>query len=139
MWPAMHRIWSTGDFSVADLDLLTSVYFVSAFMQLPLGSLIARFSFLAEFLAAMHESRRCQAAREVHRFEHLLREARAYEARARPAHMQPCIAAEICPLFWAVALAAVAALLLVLVLHSGFQSIDRFVPPSEPFLPYFMT
>jgi flagellar biosynthesis regulator FlbT len=45
--------------------------------------------FLSEFLAAMHESRRCQAAREIRRFEHLVLEARAYEARARQAHMQP--------------------------------------------------
>jgi hypothetical protein len=46
---------------------------------------------------------------------------------------------EICPLFWAVLLAAVAALLLLLVLHSGFQGIDRVLPPGEPFLPYFTT
>lgn len=46
---------------------------------------------------------------------------------------------EICPLFWAIALAAVAALLLLLALHSSFQSIDHFVPPGEPFLPYFIT
>jgi sugar phosphate permease len=49
----------------------------------------ARFGFFSEFLAAMHESRRCQAAREIRRFEHLVLEARAYEARARQAHMQP--------------------------------------------------
>jgi MFS family permease len=49
----------------------------------------ARFGFFSEFLAAMHESRRCQAAREIRRFEHLVLEARAYEARARQAHMRP--------------------------------------------------
>jgi hypothetical protein len=49
----------------------------------------ARFGFFSEFLAAMHESRRCQAGREIRRFEHLVLEARAYEARARQAHMQP--------------------------------------------------
>jgi hypothetical protein len=46
---------------------------------------------------------------------------------------------EMRPLFWAVALAAVAALLLLLTLRSGFQSIDRILLPSEPFLPYFTT
>ena len=50
-----------------------------------------RCSFFSEFLAAMHESRRCQAAREIRHFEHLLREAGVYEARARQAHIQPCV------------------------------------------------
>jgi hypothetical protein len=36
-------------------------------------------------------------------------------------------------------LAAVAALLLLLFLHSGVLGIDRVVPPGEPFLPYFTT
>jgi hypothetical protein len=53
------------------------------------ASKCARSGFFSEFLAAMHESRRCQAAREIRRFEHLLREARVYEARARQAHIQP--------------------------------------------------
>jgi hypothetical protein len=53
----------------------------------------APFGFFSEFLAAMHESRRCQAAREIRRFEHLVPEARAYEARARQAH-QPCTVPE---------------------------------------------
>jgi hypothetical protein len=43
---------------------------------------------------------------------------------------------EIRPPFWSVVLAA-AALLLLLALHSGFQSIDRVLPPDAPFLPYF--
>jgi hypothetical protein len=42
-------------------------------------------------------------------------------------------------LFWAVVLAAGAALLLLLALHGGFQSIDRVLPPGEPFHPYFTT
>jgi hypothetical protein len=46
---------------------------------------------------------------------------------------------EVSPLFWAVALAAAAALLLLLALHSGFQSLDRILPPDAPFLPYFTT
>jgi hypothetical protein len=46
---------------------------------------------------------------------------------------------EIHPLFWAVALAAAAALLLLLALHSGFQSLDRLLPPDAPFFPYFTT
>jgi MFS family permease len=54
----------------------------------------ARFGFFSEFLAAMHESRRCQAAREIRLFEHLVPEARAYEARARQTHMQPCTVPE---------------------------------------------
>ncbi len=37
----------------------------------------AQFGFFSEFLAAMHESRRCQAAREIRRFEQLVLEARA--------------------------------------------------------------
>jgi hypothetical protein len=49
----------------------------------------ARLGLFSEFLAAMHESRRCQAAREICRFEHLVLEAEAYEARARQAHVQP--------------------------------------------------
>jgi hypothetical protein len=43
------------------------------------------------------------------------------------------------PLFWAVALAAVAAGLLLLALQSGFQSLDQILPPDAPFLPYFTT
>jgi hypothetical protein len=137
MWPAMHRIWSTGDFSAA-LGLLTSVHFVCAFVQLPIGSLVARLGFLAE------SSPRCRnlGAAKPHRkstVSSIFFARREPMRRAPPAHMQPCVADEICPLFWAVALAAVAALLLLLVLHSGFQSIDRFMPPSEPFLPYFIT
>jgi hypothetical protein len=36
----------------------------------------------AGVLAGMHESRRAQAACEIRRFEHLVREAKAYEARS---------------------------------------------------------
>jgi MFS family permease len=54
-----------------------------------MASKCARLGLFSEFLAAMHESRRCQAAREICRFEHLVLEARAYEARARQAHVQP--------------------------------------------------
>jgi hypothetical protein len=96
-------------FGAADLGLLTAVCFGSSFVQLPItlakimapllratqrtgdtmASKGARFGFFSEFLAAMHESRRCQAAREIHRFEHLVLEARAYEAHTRQAHRQP--------------------------------------------------
>jgi len=37
--------------------------------------------FFATFIEALHESRRCQAAREIARYQHLLEEARAYEVR----------------------------------------------------------
>jgi len=46
---------------------------------------------------------------------------------------------EIHPLFWSVALAAAAALLLLLALHSGFESIDHVLPADAPFVPYFTT
>jgi hypothetical protein len=36
-------------------------------------------------------------------------------------------------------LAAAAALLLLLALHSGFESIDRVLPADAPFVPYFTT
>jgi hypothetical protein len=42
-------------------------------------------------------------------------------------------------LFWAVALAAAAAQLILVALHSGFQSLDQVLPPDAPFLPYFTT
>lgn len=138
MWPAMHRIWSTGDFS-ADLGLLTSVHLCarSCSFQSEAWSHAS-----ASWLSSSPRGRNLGAA-EPHRKSTVssifFARREHYEARARPAHMQPCVADEICPLFWAVALAAVAALFLLLVLHSGFQSIDRFVPPSEPFLPYFIT
>jgi len=45
---------------------------------------------------------------------------------------------EIHPLFWAVVLAAVAAMLLLAALHSGF-SLDQVLPPDAPFLPCFTT
>jgi len=41
-----------------------------------------RKGFFAKFIEALHESRRCQAACEIHRYQHLIHEARAY---ARPA------------------------------------------------------
>jgi hypothetical protein len=37
--------------------------------------------FFATFIEALHESRRCQAAREIQRYRHLVEEARAYEER----------------------------------------------------------
>jgi hypothetical protein len=36
------------------------------------------------FLEALHDSRRRQAAREIHRYQQLVREAREYDARPRP-------------------------------------------------------
>jgi hypothetical protein len=51
------------------------------------GAPIARHSgasvpiFFATFVEALQESRRCQAAREIARYQHLVEEARAYEVR----------------------------------------------------------
>src|SRR5215471_3327404 len=39
--------------------------------------------FFATFVDAQHESRRCQAAREIRRYHHTVEEARAYEVRRR--------------------------------------------------------
>jgi hypothetical protein len=41
----------------------------------------SRTSFFANFLAALHESRRCEAAGEIERYRHLAQEAHAYTAR----------------------------------------------------------
>jgi len=42
--------------------------------------------FFATFIDALHESRRCRAAREIRRYHHIVEEARAYEERFARRH-----------------------------------------------------